>query len=275
MNTLLVALVLVAAHPAGTGPDAQRDVAILVVDDDDDDRPVVPAVVDELEDGTVMRVQIAGMEYDELGTIRQCVEAGPAFVDCRNSFPVRAAADGTAFIQYQLAQGSCTPESACVLVVTDSEARQGYARTVFGGPARPAPEIVFAPEGPYDAGDAVTVNITGAVPGGRVDVAVCAPGCDAFTTTTADAAGRAQVEVHAPSDCAGGCAVYVTGGGGAAARASFALTNPPGPDYETRQLALGIGVALMLLLVAFFVFRHTDWHPPTEADTPALDAAQL
>ena len=138
MNTLLVALVLVAAHPAGAGPDAQRDVAILVVDDDDDDRPVVPAVVDELEDGTVMRVQIAGMEYDELGTIRQCVEAGPAFVDCRNSFPVRAAADGTAFIQYQLAQGSCTPESACVLVVTDSEARQGYARTVFGGPARPA-----------------------------------------------------------------------------------------------------------------------------------------
>ena len=64
MNTLLVALVLVAAHPAGTGPDAQRDVAILVVDDDDDDRPVVPAVVDELEDGTVMRVQIAGGHHE-------------------------------------------------------------------------------------------------------------------------------------------------------------------------------------------------------------------
>ncbi|MET1001367.1 MAG: hypothetical protein ABWZ15_06115, partial [Acidimicrobiia bacterium] len=255
-------------------PDAQRDVAILVVDDDDDEA-ATPAVVDELEDGAVLRVRITGMEPGERGSIRQCVETGPEFVGCRNMFPVQADGDGAALVQYQVVQGSCDPNAACILVVDDPAGRFGYARTVFGAPARPAPAVVLTPPGPYDAGGAITVGITGVVPGGRVDVAVCTPGCDQFVTTTADPEGQAETEVHAPADCSDGCTLFVIGGGGAAARISFGLTSPPGADYETRQLALGLGIALMLLTLAFYVFRRTDWHPPSEADTPALDAANL
>ena len=47
----------------------------------------------------------------------------------------------------------------------------------------------------------------------------------------------------------------------------------PGADYDFARLASGLCGALVLLGIAWFLVRTTDWRKPTEADTPDLDAA--
>jgi hypothetical protein len=45
--------------------------------------------------------------------------------------------------------------------------------------------------------------------------------------------------------------------------------------YDPARLVIGLGVAIALLVVAGWLVRTTDWHPPSEADTPELDDASL
>jgi len=45
--------------------------------------------------------------------------------------------------------------------------------------------------------------------------------------------------------------------------------------YDPCRSLTGLTTAVVLLLVAFFVARRTDWRKPTEADTPELDRAVL
>ncbi|HWC68174.1 MAG TPA: hypothetical protein VG478_08935 [Acidimicrobiales bacterium] len=45
--------------------------------------------------------------------------------------------------------------------------------------------------------------------------------------------------------------------------------------YDPARLVVGLCVAVALLLTAAWLARSTDWHPPTEADTPALDESAL
>jgi hypothetical protein len=41
--------------------------------------------------------------------------------------------------------------------------------------------------------------------------------------------------------------------------------------YDPLRLAAGLGLAVLLLVVALWLVRTTDWRPPSEADTPELD----
>jgi hypothetical protein len=50
---------------------------------------------------------------------------------------------------------------------------------------------------------------------------------------------------------------------------------PPRPDYDERRLTLGLLLAAALLATAWRIVAAIDWRPPSEADTPDLDAAQL
>jgi hypothetical protein len=45
--------------------------------------------------------------------------------------------------------------------------------------------------------------------------------------------------------------------------------------YDVARLVAGLGLAALLLAVAAWLVRTTDWRPPTEADTPELDGATL
>jgi hypothetical protein len=49
----------------------------------------------------------------------------------------------------------------------------------------------------------------------------------------------------------------------------------PGVDYEAGRLLAGIGVALLLVVLAVGLAVGTDWTKPTEAASPALDRADL
>jgi hypothetical protein len=55
--------------------------------------------------------------------------------------------------------------------------------------------------------------------------------------------------------------------------AAFAFATGPGATYERGRLAIGLVVALVLLVLATFFVRTTDWRKPSEADTPELDRA--
>ena len=50
---------------------------------------------------------------------------------------------------------------------------------------------------------------------------------------------------------------------------------PPRPDYDDRRLTLGLLVAAALLVAAWRIVATIDWRPPSEADTPDLDAVEL
>jgi hypothetical protein len=57
--------------------------------------------------------------------------------------------------------------------------------------------------------------------------------------------------------------------------AAFAFGLAAAVTYDPARLVIGLGVAIALLIVAAWLVRTTDWHPPSEADTPELDRAPL
>ena len=53
---------------------------------------------------------------------------------------------------------------------------------------------------------------------------------------------------------------------------SFAA--PPGADYDPTRLALGLGLAVLLLAIAAVLIRRTDWSAVGEAAAPEIDDAE-
>ncbi|MEQ1785752.1 MAG: hypothetical protein ABL966_01765, partial [Acidimicrobiales bacterium] len=106
----------------------------------------------------------------------------------------------------------------------------------------------------------------------RVAFVVCRPdgdgGADCGPPTrsvVADAEGRATAAVTVgPGRCPRGaaCAVgVVVGDGGPRAFDSLVLIGRGGAAYDDDRLAIGIGLAALLLLVAAALLRRTDWTP--------------
>jgi hypothetical protein len=48
-----------------------------------------------------------------------------------------------------------------------------------------------------------------------------------------------------------------------------------GPSYDALRVVLGLSVTIVLLTVATWIWRRTDWTVATEASTPQLDRAQI
>jgi hypothetical protein len=49
----------------------------------------------------------------------------------------------------------------------------------------------------------------------------------------------------------------------------------PGARYDAARVFVGGALGALLLLVATWLIRNTDWRKPTEADTPELDGVVL
>jgi hypothetical protein len=170
--------------------------------------------------------------------------------------------------------------------------------TVFGRVARPSRTVtVDSPAGGLVDGQAVLIAVSGFVPGEQVQAMLCAapasygstrcgaPGAVAPFTIDADGTGRTAIEIRRGRVGTEGvacgrevpCGIVVSSARSFVPNAVVPIRFAAGPSatYDTSRVAAGLALAALLLTVAWFLARSTDWRKPTEADTPDLDRAVL
>ena len=223
-------------------------------------------IIDQLDDGDVLRIKVDDGAAAAAGHVRQCAQLDAT--SCFNTFPVQFDADGAAIFQYQLeARDQCGPAGSCVVVVSDDEGeRIAVAATVFGGVRPNRPAVTVTPGGPYHAGDVVRVDVSMSCPAlvwtlrsaGRSAVQPC-PRC-------ASSSGDSSTDVRIGSNCRD-CHISVNAGvHRVIVPIEFGATR-----YEGLRLAAGLLVAAMLLAIVGRLIVTVDWRPPSEADAPELD----
>ena len=150
------ATVLAGMVGGATVAAAPSETAVLELQPPADDRfaTTYPAVGD-LEDGSVLRLQLSGFAPGTTGVIHQCVYSAGEIGDCANPFPVNIDDDGRAQAQYQVSSrfadgaSSCVGHvRPCVVVVDDPDGNRAVATTVFGGALPPPAEITVRHAGP-------------------------------------------------------------------------------------------------------------------------------
>jgi hypothetical protein len=278
MLTVAALAALAAFNGAATAGDSDRDdtvaVELVAVSPDEEGAGLSP-MVDRLDDGDVLDVSVIDGAEGAQGSVRQCARTLRGFRACTNHYPLRFDDSGRARFQYQLDDpGDCGPDGSCALVVDDSEGtRQASAVLIFGAPAPPPPTIEISPTELVEEGDRLSVDVTGLEPSAVVRIGYCDPECTAATRVVADSSGRASDTVIASAPC-DECGVAVIAGPHATLTpVSFAPLLTPG--YDARRLAIGLVVAAVLLAAAWRIVAAVDWRPPSEADTPDLDMAEL
>jgi hypothetical protein len=265
-------------HGAAAGGDNDRDdtVAVeLVAVSPDEQGGGLSTMLDSLDDGDVLDVSVVDSAEGAQGSVRQCVRTLRGFQGCTNHYPVRFDDSGRARFQYQLDDtGDCGPEGSCALVVDDSDGtRQASAVLIFGAPAPPPPTIEISPTELVEEGDRLRVEVTGLPPNAVVRIGYCNPECTATTRVVADSSGRASENVVAGAPCDECGVAVIAGAHETFTPVSFAPLQVPG--YDAHRLAIGLAVAAVLLATAWRIVTAVDWHPPSEADTPDLDMAEL
>jgi hypothetical protein len=228
-------------------------------------------------------------------------------VRCGNEIPVQLDAHGAAQVQYlvsvdflagQRVRGGCRADAApCTIVVRPTDdGPSGEIQTIFEDAIPKAGSItVTKATGISLAGETVTVNVRDYPPGATVEAMLCAaptasgprcgaPGPSARLVVGADGTGRTKLRIEpgsvgrSGSSCARGddCGISVASDD-VFARApvvpiSFAA--PPGAAYDPTRLALGLSIAVILLLVAGGLILRTDWSAVGEAAAPEIDDAE-
>jgi hypothetical protein len=232
-------------------------------------------VLDRLADGDVLDVSVIGGVEGIQGSVQQCVRTMTGPRACTNRYPVRFDDQGRARFQYQVTDpGDCGPDGSCVLVVDDRDGqRQASAALVFGAPIPPPPTVVISPTEQVEQGERVRIEVSGLSPSAVVRVSYCDPDCTATQRLLADSSGRVSSSVVAGAPC-DGCGIAVIAGP-YDERTPLSFAPVPQPGYDTRRLAIGLVVAAALLAAAWRIVTTVDWRPPSEADTPDLDAAEL
>jgi hypothetical protein len=291
----------IASAPAGG--DRPTTVSLVLEPYDVDRFSSVYPAVGNLEDGSVLWLDLSGFVADTTGTIQQCIYAGGEQRSCGNSFPVNFNGDGRARVQYQVSSNVAPAVSSCAghvrpcsVVVEDVDGHQAMAVTVFGGPLPPAGEITVTPAGGLRTGDEVEVRVTGYPPGAQVSAVQCSPpgewgpltcdgpGAGASMTVGADGTAQTVVEVtdgrlgRDGGSCppAAGCGISVASDD-VWARAPVVPLEfaKAGARYDVGRTAMALVICGALLGVALGLWRRTDWSGPTEAATPDLDRARL
>lgn len=261
-----------------------------------------PGVVDRLPARSVLRITATGFDPNATGLVEQCTVAG-----CANSFPVLFDANGTARLQYLVGDAFAAafdPPSTCragappCAVRVHGQERSAFLTTVFRDAAPPARRVAVAPSARgLSEGEQVRVAVEGFTPGEPVQAMLCAapdtsgstrcgaPGPVSPFTIGADGAGRTVLVIRegrvgsAGASCGRGttCAIVVTQAGSSvpAPVVPIAFAAGPAARYDPFRSITGLAAAVVLLVLAFFVARSTDWRKPTEADTPELDRAVL
>jgi hypothetical protein len=272
---LAVAAVFSAFGSASDG-EGRADVVVEMTNLADDGPAEEPTpIVDQLAADDVLDVSVVGGTDGANGAVRQCKRSFSGVNGCTNRYPVQFNDRGRARFQYQLDDpGGCGPAGSCVLVVNDFDGeRRALVGLVFGAPAPPPPLVTISPAGLIEAGDQVRVEVEGLQPESAVRIGYCNPNCTRSTRVVVNAAGSATVSVPVGEPC-DTCGIAVIGS------AHDVLTPvpfapPERPDYDERRLVLGLAIAAGLLLTAWRIVATIDWRPPSEADTPDLDAAEL
>lgn len=278
MLTVPAALAALAAlNGAAAGANDRDDpvaVELVAVTPEDQGAGASP-VLDVLDDGVVLDVSVIDGVEGAQGSVRQCDRTLRGFSACTNRYPVSFDDRGRARFQYQLEDpGNCGPDGSCALVVDDRDGqRQASAVLIFGAPAPPPPTIEITPTELLEEGDRVRVDITGLPPNAVVRVGYCNPECAAATRIVADSSGRVSSTVVAGAPCDECGIAVIAGPHETLTHLSFAPQ--PMPGYNVRRLAIGLVVAAALLAMAWRVVTVVDWRPPSEADAPDLDMAEL
>lgn len=297
----------VAARPP-TALEEASGVREVQVRAPDDDEFAAPVALGDLDSRVVLRVYAVGFEPDTYGSVEQCVvpggRAAAAYEQCGNRFPVLFDPNGTARFQYLVGDSYLDPGgtptcsargAACVVRITDDDAT-AIVHTVFGAPTdRARVRVTPRPDG-IASGHRVTVELNDFAPDARADLALCAAPATSGTArcrslgspsgATVDADGSASLRVALRDQPVGSdrvdcsrqvpCALVVSGGGTApipAVDVSFA--GGPGVSYDSGRVAFGMAIATLLLVIAIWLARATDWRKPSEAETPEMDAAVL
>jgi hypothetical protein len=260
-------------------------------------------VVDRLSSRSVIDITASGFAPSATGIVQQCGTGG-----CANAFPVIFDAKGEARFQYLVREdfarawnslSTCRAEATpCVVKVTASE-QTAHFTTVFRDAAPPARRVTLTPgSGGLVDGAPVRITATGFAPGEWVQAMLCAapdtfgstrcgaPGPVAQFTIRSDGTGVTTLVLREGRVGSGGarcgrgaqpCAVVVVDVRGTVPGAirAFSFATGPGANYDGDRLAIGLVVALVLLALAAFLVRTTDWRKPSEADTPELDRVTL
>lgn len=261
-------------------------------------------VLDELQPNTVLRVRARGFEPFASAFARQCLLA-PRH-RCGNPIAVQFDAEGTASFQYLVSDDFVTPRkeavcrattAPCSIVVESTDgADRAERQTIFHDSVPPPGRIRVHPASGLVDGDEVTVRVENYPPGARLQAMLCAPpaatgsdrcgepGPTAPLTVGPDGAGRTTLTIMSGpvgSDrvpCGRGrvCGVSVASAtvftGAPVVRVTFAA--PPGAGYDPARLAVGLGVAALLLGIATWLVRRTDWSPIGEEAAPEIDDAE-
>jgi hypothetical protein len=252
--------------------------ATLVMTTDARSSSTSAPVADGLDDGDVLRIRVRKLQPGSLARVRQCATRSEG-APCTNAFPVRVGPDGVAFFQYQVRGDAerCSARASCTLVVTDDDGATAIAYTVFGASAPAAAQVSVRPEGPYEAGERVTVHVSPLPPGARLAVAFCRDLCAPVRTMTAGSDGTARASIVLATACGRGdqCVIRVTGLATRDAAVAVRFRAGPSARYENWRVLFGLALAATFAAAARSIIRRTDWRAPTEAATPALDQAAL
>ena len=264
-----------------------------------------PSVVDELVDGTVLRVVALGFSAQGSGRVEQCVIAAGRLGSCGNSFPVEFDQNGNARFQYLVtatflptglsAPADCTSPLLTCAVRLVAGSRSAVAGTVFGAAFSRGVVTIMPEPTALEDGSVITVRAHGLAPDTIARVVVCAapaisgrercgaPGPHARLRVDSEGRGSARLtirgtrvgdrEVECNQDVECGVSVTSATGTPLVQVVGISFSRGPGASYQGSRLVFGLAAAAVLVLFALYLFRTTDWRKPTEADTPALDAA--
>lgn len=273
-------------------------------DGPDETFPRSYGAADGLKPGTVLRVRVTGFEPFAEAEARQCLTAPRQ--TCGNSIPVQFAANGGTFFQYLVTDdfavadrdGRCRADAAPCSIVVEQSNGPGRAelQTVFHDTLPPPGRIRVTPRRDLVDGQTVTVDVEHFPPGATVQAMLCGPpaatgtarcgepGPTAPLTVGADGTGHTELVVRSGPvgrerlPCRGGepCGVSV------ASETLFArapvvpitFAASPGAAYNPTRLAAVLAGAALLLAVATWLVRRTDWSPVGEALAPEIDDAE-
>jgi hypothetical protein len=259
-------------------------------------------VVDELARRSVLRITASSFESNARGQVEQCTRNR-----CANPFPVLFDEMGSARIQYLVhdtiaaagwAVATCHADEPPCVVRLRTETDTAFLTTVFGDVAPTSKRVTVLPSARDLVSEAaVTVTAQGFTPGARVHATMCAAPDTAGTercgapspvapfTIGADGTGRISLVIrggHVGSEGAEcgrdtPCGIVVQEEASAVPAPVVLVTFAAGPSarYESVRVLIGVALGSVLLAVALFLARRTDWRKPTEADTPELDRAVL
>jgi len=298
-----------AATTTTTAPEGPRAPSlgpeVTVEAEEGETFPASYEVADGLDHDTVLRMHVLGFEPFARAVAEQC--APSASRNCDNEIPVQFDADGEARFEYLISAellgsraepGGCGAGTApCTIVVRALDGqKRGTIQTIFGDEVPPPGRIAVSRSKELSLdGETVTVQVRGYRPGVEVTAMVCAapdatgprcgaPGPTAPLVVGRDGTGRTQLDItpgrvgHELAPCRRGddCGISVASEDVFARAPVVPITfaAPPGPAYDPTRLALGAGVATLLIATSAALLLRTDWAPVGEVAAPEIDNAE-